>query len=274
MPVVNLKLGFIGAGMMASAMINAIIAAKVAKPEHIVATDIYKPSLERLSATGIRTSDVNIEAVKDSEVVILAVKPDLIPSVLTEIKQYLSQDVLIISIAASVQLTDIEQLIPGKRVVRVMPNTPCLVSESAAGFTLGQHATAEDREVVEALFGAVGYACEVKESQLDAVTGLSGSGPAYIFVLIDALADGGVRMGLPRAMALKLAAQTVKGAATMVLETGTHPGVLKDQVCSPGGTTIAAVEALEKNGFRAAAISAVVAATTKSMEMRNTNKKN
>lgn len=272
MPVTNPKLGFIGAGMMSSAMINGIIVAKVTKPEHIIASDVYQPSLDRLSASGIRTSQSNMEVVSGADVVILAVKPDVIPAVLKEIDQHLTKDSLVVSIAAGVPLAVLEALVPGKRVVRVMPNTPCLVSESAAAFSLGSVATDEDRELVQSLLGAVGYACEVKESQLDAVTGVSGSGPAYIFVLIEALADGGVRMGLPRATALKLAAQTVKGAATMVLETGTHPAVLKDQVCSPGGTTIAAVEALEKNGFRAAAIAAVVAATNRSMEMRDAKK--
>ncbi|CAM9342325.1 unnamed protein product [Ectocarpus sp. 13 AM-2016] len=277
MPASNPKLGFIGAGMMSSAMINGIIAAKVTEPGNIIASDLYQPSLDRLSASGVRTSTTNKEVVTGADVIVLAVKPDVIPAVLTEIEQFLTDDSLVVSIAAGVPLSALENLVPGKRVIRVMPNTPCLVSESAAAFSLGSHAKDEDRELVQSLLSAVGFACEVKESQLDAVTGVSGSGPAYIFVLIEALADGGVRMGLPRATALKLAAQTVKGAATMVLETGTHPGehglrVLKDNVCSPGGTTICAVEALEKNGFRAAAISAVVAATNKSLEMRNAKK--
>eukprot|EP00903_Cladosiphon_okamuranus_P012498 g11703.t1 len=272
MAATNPKLGFIGAGMMSSAMINGIIAAKVTKPENIIASDVYQPSLDRLSASGVQTSISNKEVVSGSDVVVLAVKPDVIPTVLEEIEECLTEESLVVSIAAGVPLSVMEGLVPGKRVVRVMPNTPCLVSESAAAFALGTHAREEDRELVQSLLSAVGYACEVKESQLDAVTGVSGSGPAYIFVLIEALADGGVRMGLPRATALKLAAQTVRGAATMVLETGTHPGVLKDQVCSPGGTTIAAVEALEKSGFRAAAMAAVVAATTKSLDMRNAKK--
>ncbi|CAM9296014.1 unnamed protein product [Hapterophycus canaliculatus] len=272
MPASDPKLGFIGAGMMSSAMINGIIAAKVTKAENIIASDVYQPSLDRLAASGVRTSDANKEVVSGSDVVVLAVKPDVIPAVLAEIAPHLTEASLVVSIAAGVPLAVLEELVPGKRVVRVMPNTPCLVSESAAAFSLGSHAKEEDRDLVQSLLSAVGYACEVKEYQLDAVTGVSGSGPAYIFILIEALADGGVRMGLPRATALKLAAQTVRGAATMVLETGTHPGVLKDQVCSPGGTTIAAVEALEKNGFRAAAMSAVVAATNKSLEMRSAKK--
>uniref|UniRef100_A0A7S4IV28 Pyrroline-5-carboxylate reductase n=1 Tax=Prymnesium polylepis TaxID=72548 RepID=A0A7S4IV28_9EUKA len=156
----------------------------------------------------------------------------------------------------------------GARVIRVMPNLPCLVGECAAGFCRGAGATAADADTVKHLLSTVGRAEEVPEKLMDAVTGLSGSGPAYGFLLVEALADGGVRAGLPRPIAQALAAQTVKGAAAMVLETGKHPGDLKDQVCSPGGTTIAGVEALEKNGFRAAAMAAVAAASGRSLELR------
>eukprot|EP00752_Nemacystus_decipiens_P008255 g7382.t1 len=261
-------IGFIGAGMMATAMVNGIIAAKVSGPGNIVVSAAHKSSLERLAASGVRTTESNPEVASGSDVVVLAVKPDIIPAVLREIEPHLREDALIVSIAGGIPLAAVEQLVPGKRVIRVMPNTPCLVSEGAAGFSMGSHATVEDRSTVQRLMGAVGLAFEVKEPLLDGVTGVSGSGPAYIFVLIEALADGGVRMGLPREMAIKLAAQTVKGAAAMVLETGEHPAVLKDQVCSPGGLTIAAIESLEKNGFRSAAIQAVVTVATKSFEMR------
>eukprot|EP00903_Cladosiphon_okamuranus_P019207 g17661.t1 len=261
-------LGFVGAGMMATAMINGIIAAKVSAPGSIIVSAAHKSSLERIAASGVRTAESNPEVASESDVVVVAVKPDIYPSVLQEIEPHLKEDALVVSIAGGISLAAVEQLVPGKRVVRVMPNTPCLVSEGAAGFSMGSHAKDEDRDMVQRLMGAVGLACEVKEPLLDGVTGVSGSGPAYIFVLIEALADGGVRMGLPRAMAIKLAAQTVKGAAAMVLETGEHPGVLKDQVCSPGGLTIAAIESLEKNGFRSAAIQAVVTVATKSFEMR------
>ena len=175
---------------------------------------------------------------------------------------------LVISIAAGVTLTSLEAALPeSARVIRVMPNTPCLVGEMAAGFSAGSRAEPEDMNLVGTLLNTLGTAMPCEEKLLNAVTGLSGSGPAYIFVLIEALADGGVRQGIPRATALSLAAQTVKGAAQMVLETGKHPGILKDQVCSPGGTTIAGVEALENGGFRAATIAAVSAATKRADEL-------
>ena len=178
------------------------------------------------------------------------------------------KDMLFVSIAAGVTSDSIKQELPEKsRVVRVMPNTPCLVGEMAAGFCKGPNALPEDMTLVGSLLNTLGTAMPCDEKLLNAVTGLSGSGPAYIFVLIEALADGGVRQGIPRATALALAAQTVKGAAQMVLETGKHPGILKDQVCSPGGTTIAGVEALETNGFRAATMSAVSAATARADEL-------
>lgn len=157
-----------------------------------------------------------------------------------------SQTPLIISIAAGVTLATLESALPGHRVIRVMPNTPCLVGEAASAFSLGKHATDADRTLVKTLLDAVGLSMEVPETLLDAVTGLSGSGPAYVFQFIEALSDGGVMAGLPRNVAMQLAAQTVKGAAEMVLRTGKHPGELKDGVTSPGGTTIAGVEALEK----------------------------
>lgn len=174
---------------------------------------------------------------------------------------------LLISIAAGVECSQFT--LEGKRTIRVMPNTPCLVNSMAAAYCAGKYATPEDMEFVGTVLNAVGTAVACEEKLMNAVTGLSGSGPAYIFMLIEALADGGVRQGLPRATAIKLAAQTVKGAAEMVLKTGTHPGVLKDQVCSPGGTTIAGVHALEDNGFRAAAIGAVAAATKRAHELSN-----
>eukprot|EP00956_Cyclotella_meneghiniana_P045425 scaffold368165_cov83-Cyclotella_meneghiniana.AAC.6 len=178
---------------------------------------------------------------------------------------------VIISIAAGITLETLEKALPGRRVVRVMPNTPCLVGEAACGFALGTLATDEDRTLVKTLLDAVGLSMEVSETLLNAVTGLSGSGPAYVFQFIEALSDGGVRAGLPRNVATMLAAQTVKGAAEMVLSTGKHPGQLKDAVTSPGGTTIAGVEALEKGGFRATTISAVTAATKRSMQLGGTS---
>jgi len=200
------------------------------------------------------------------DVVILAVKPNNVPAACEDIIK-IPSEALVISIAAGVTLGKLEEALPGRKVVRVMPNTPCLVGEAATAFASGKLVTEQDKDTVKAIFGAVGLALEVDEKLLDAVTGLSGSGPAYVFQFIEALSDGGVRAGLSRAVATQLAAQTVKGAAEMVLQTGTHPGVLKDGVTSAGGTTIAGIEALEKGGFRAATMSAVMAATKRSMQL-------
>jgi pyrroline-5-carboxylate reductase len=188
------------------------------------------------------------------------VLPTLVPD--------LRQETLLVSIASGVTLSRLQELLgTGRRIVRVMPNTPCLVHACAAGITAGEHATESDTIMVKALFDAVGLAVVVPEKLIDAVTGLSGSGPAYGYVLIEALADGGVKMGLPRALAQALAAQTLLGAAKMVLETGLHPGALKDAVASPAGTTIAGLHELEKAGVRAALMNAVEAAARRAQEM-------
>lgn len=243
----KLSAGFIGCGMMASAMMDGLIAKKVVdNPDCIVCSDIYQPNLDLAAAKGITAAGSNEELCKNAiDVVILAVKPFAIEEVCKDIVKVPS-DALIVSIAAGVTLDTLQKQLPGRRVVRVMPNTPCLVGEAASGFAMGALCKDKDREIVQRIFGSVGIAKEIKEVLLNAVTGLSGSGPAYVYEFIEALADGGVRSGLPREVALQLAAQTVKGAATMVLETGIHPGQLKDNVCSPGGTTIAGVETLEK----------------------------
>lgn len=188
--------------------------------------------------------------------------------VLKEIAPFVDDSHLLISIAAGYPVSKMENFLgTDKRLVRVMPNTPCKIGEGASGFCLGKNATQEDSDSVKLMFDSVGLALEVTESQLDAVTGVSGCGPAYVFMFIEALADGGVKMGLSREVALQLAAQNVLGSAKMVLQTGEHPGVLKDQVCSPGGTTIEAVAMLEERGFRYAAMSAVVAAAEKSIAL-------
>jgi len=203
---------------------------------------------------------------RSTDVIVLAVKPHIIQSACEDVAKVDTQ-ALVISIAAGIKLAQLEKHLPGRRVIRVMPNTPCLVGEASSGISLGSLATEEDSNTVKRIFGAVGLAVVVAENLLDAITGVSGSGPAYVFQFIEALSDGGVRAGLPRAIATQLAAQTVKGAAEMVLQTGKHPGELKDAVTSPGGTTIAGVEALEKGGFRATTISAVLATTKRSMQL-------
>ena len=265
--LIGKKVGFLGAGMMASAMIKGLISNGVA-PSSITASDVYQPALDALPE-GVVSAPTNLDVVTASDVLVVAVKPYMVGTVLGECREVLSakKEVLVVSIAAGIPIDVLETFVPdGTPVVRCMPNTPCLVGQAAVGFALGRNCVnGDEAAVTESLF--TGTVLQVEESNLDAVTAVSGSGPAYVFLFIEALADGGVRAGLSRQIALKLAAQTVKGAAEMQLETGLHPGVLKDQVCSPGGTTIAAVEALEKNGFRYAAMSAVAAANAKCKEM-------
>ena len=210
----------------------------------------------------------NAEVLAAADVVLLAVKPQMMASLLAEVRPAIQPRHLLVSIAAGVTLPQLaSSLPPGTRTVRVMPNTPCLVGASASGFAKGPHATDADVELVATFFGAVGNAFPLAEHLLDAVTGLSGSGPAFVYLMIEAMADGGVRVGLPREVALQLAAQTVFGSAKMVLATGQHPAALKDAVASPGGTTIAGLHALERAGARAAFMDAVEAATKRAAEL-------
>jgi len=264
----DISIGFLGCGMMASALMGGLVSAKLVKdPSSIACSDVYKPSVEKAKARGYSATESNEDVCSNAkDAIVIAVKPNVVKDVCSDI-QKVTSNALIISIAAGVTLETLEESLPGRRVVRVMPNTPCLVGEAASGYAMGKLCIDDDREIVQKLLGAVGVAKEIKEVLLNAVTGLSGSGPAYVYQFIEALADGGVRSGLPRSVAMELAAQTVKGAAEMVLKTGEHPGKLKDNVTSPGGTTIAGVEALEKGGFRASTISAVTAATKRSMQL-------
>jgi len=263
--------GFVGAGAMAEAIIRGIVASK-AEGVTIAAADPFpaRHAVIAEAAPGAFTSTDNAEVLARSDLVVLAVKPQVMGSAMGTLSS--SVDVarhLVVTIAAGISTAALEALLPaGARVVRVMPNTPCLCGETAAALCRGAKATDADVAAVRAMMTASGgQIFEVPEYQMDAVTGLSGSGPAYVYLMIEALADGGVRAGLPRPVALGLAAQTVYGSAKMVQHTGLHPGLLKDQVCSPGGTTIAGVHALEAGGFRAAIMDAVVAASTRSAEL-------
>jgi pyrroline-5-carboxylate reductase len=260
--------GFIGTGMMANALVVGMCKAGLVEARDVVGTDPYAESRKRFEQTGARLLASNGDVVAASDVVFLSVKPYVVPQVLDEVGSLVSADKVVVSIAAGVTLAAIEARLPPKtRVIRVMPNTPCAVGQSASGVSKGTWASDADMELIVSLFNSVGLAVACPEKDLNAVTGLSGSGPAYIFMVIEALADGGVRAGLTRDTALKLAAQTVKGAACMVLETGQHPGVLKDQVCSPGGTTIAGVHALEEGKLRATLMSAVLQAKLRADEL-------
>jgi pyrroline-5-carboxylate reductase len=210
----------------------------------------------------------NGDVVRAASVLILATKPEQVASVLAEVRDEFTRRHLLISIAAGVSLAQLEAGLPTRaRVVRVMPNTPALVGAAASGYAVGKAATRSDGHLVQRLFSTVGVAFQVKESLLDAVTGLSGSGPAYVYQFIEALSDGGVAVGLPREVATQLAAQTVLGGARMVIETGIHPGTLKDMVTSPGGTTIEGLHELEKGKLRGTVMSAVRVAAEKSKQL-------
>jgi pyrroline-5-carboxylate reductase len=261
--------GFIGSGKMATAMIQGMLRAGIAPAEAICTSDPLAAARAALqSATGITVFDANLPVLERSEVLVLAVKPQNMAEVLHQLRPVVTPEHLVISIAAGITLASIEDGLGSHgRLVRVMPNTPALVGEGASAYAMGPRTRPEDEAIVGSCLGAVGRAVRVPESALDAVTGLSGSGPAFVYLMIEALADGGVRVGLPRDVATLLAAQTVLGAAMMVRETGQHPGVLKDQVASPGGTTIAGLHALERGGVRGALIDAVEAATRRSAEL-------
>jgi pyrroline-5-carboxylate reductase len=267
-PTITSKIAFIGGGQMAEAMIGGLLSGQVCPAESIWATDPVVERRDRLkSQFGIRVGPANREAVSWADVVVLAVKPQMLPAVLSELAPILAH-ALAISIVAGVTIrTFTEQAGGATRVVRAMPNTPALVREGMTALAMGAGVSDDDVRLVRIMFEAVGLVVPVEERLMDAVTGLSGSGPAYVFQAIEALADGGVMMGLPRQTAELLAAQTVIGAARLVLESGVHPAQLKDRVASPGGTTIAGLHQLEQGGFRATLMAAVEAATIRSKEL-------
>ncbi len=265
----KLTIGFLGAGKMATALAKGFVRAGLITSKQILASDPSEAACASFAKeVESKTTAFNPDVVKAMQVLILAVKPDQVSGVLGEIRDCFTEKHLLISIAAGVTLTKLEQLLgDGTRIIRVMPNTPALVGASASAFAANKAALPADIELAQKLFSAVGVAFQVKESLLDAVTGLSGSGPAYVYQFIEALSDGGVAAGLPREIATNLAAQTVLGAAKMVLETRLHPGALKDMVASPGGTTIEGLHELEKGKLRGTVMSAVRAATEKSRRL-------
>ncbi len=266
---IDKKIAFLGGGNMAEALVKGLIAAGAAKPDQIAVTDVSPDRLEHLKRTyGLTPRSSNQEAAREADIIILSVKPQVVEKVLSEVSSVVDNKKLVISIAAGIAIARIEKALKeGSRVVRVMPNTPALVLAGAAALAGGKHATGEDLSLARNIFNSVGRAAVVEEKLMDAVTGLSGSGPAYVFMIIDALSDAGVKAGLPRQLALELAAQTVFGSAKMVLETKEHPGKLRDMVTSPGGTTIEGLHALEKGRLRATLMNAVEAATARSREL-------
>lgn len=265
----NFTVGFLGAGQMATALAKGFLSSGRLQADRLIASDVVPAAAEKFHAqTGGRIGTSPAEILKTADVIFLAVKPQQMAGLLAACAQDVQAGHLFVSIAAGIPLVSLESgLGPSARVIRVMPNTPCLVGQGASAFALGSRATPADSELVQSLLNTVGVALAVPEHLLDAVTGLSGSGPAYVYLMIEALSDGGVRMGLPREAATRLAAQTVLGAAQMVLTTGQHPGVLKDAVTSPGGTTIAGLQALEQHAVRGALMDAVQAATERSRQL-------
>jgi pyrroline-5-carboxylate reductase len=267
--VTGRRWGFIGSGKMATALIKGMLRSGIAPIEAIGASDPLPAARAALeSETGVKVYDSNLPVVQQSAVLVLAVKPQSMRQVLDNLRPVVTSDHLVVSVAAGITIAAITQgLRPGVRVVRVMPNTPALVGEGASAYAAGPGVGPEDLLVVKSFLDSVGQSVAVAETLLDAVTGLSGSGPAFVYLMIEALSDGGVRAGLPREVATLLASQTVLGAARMVRETGLHPGVLKDHVASPGGTTIAGLNVLERAAVRGALIDAVETAARRSAEL-------
>ncbi len=263
------RIAFIGAGNMAGALIKGLLHATACAPDEIFALDVRPERLAELSSRhGVRTGRDLAEACEWADVVVLSTKPQVFDRILPGVAKSVRPGALVVSVAAGVPIEAIEARLPaGTRVVRTMPNTPSLVDAGATAVAAGTHASDEDLDLVRRIFDSVGITVLLDESLLDAVTGLSGSGPAYIFLIIEALSDAGVKVGLHRDSAQLLAAQTVLGAAKLLIETGEHPGRLKDMVTSPGGTAIAGLHTLEAGGLRTTLINAVESATHRSREL-------
>ncbi len=262
------RIAFVGAGNMGGALIRGILKAQLLPASQVVASTPEEDQLELLSKAypGLVVTTNNREAVAGANIVVIAVKPQIIRKVLREIQSDVPRDALVLSVAAGVPIDFIHGILQ-RRVARAMPNTPAVVGMGATAVSFSSDCDERDITAVKAIFAAVGMVTTVEESLLDAVTGLSGSGPAFIFTIIEALADAGVKVGLPRKKAQALAAQTVVGSARLLIESGEHPGVLKDQVTSPGGTAIAGLHTLEEGGLRTTLINAVQSATERAREL-------
>ncbi|MCH6554326.1 MAG: pyrroline-5-carboxylate reductase [Acidobacteria bacterium] len=264
------KIAVIGVGKLGETLIRALLDAGVVQPSQLTATAKHPETLEAKKGLGIRLTLDNRAAAKGADIIILAVKPQAMAEVLGELRSSVTPRQLVISIAASVGTGTIERGL-GKKVpvVRTMPNTPCLIREGMSGIAPGKHATREHLALTQEIFNALGRSLVLDEKHMDAVTGLSASGPAYVYIIIESLAEGGVKVGLPRDISTQLAAQTVLGSAMMVLETQEHPAKLKDMVTTPAGCTIDGVLELEDGGLRVALIKAVVRATQRAKELAN-----
>jgi pyrroline-5-carboxylate reductase len=265
----NKTIGFIGSGNMGSAIIGGMLSSGLVSPSNITASDISSTALDNLEKKfHIHTTMSNIDTASISDILFLSVKPNIYPIIIKEIKDHLKKDVILVAIAAGQSISHIEALFNKDiKLAKVMPNTPALVGEGMAAVSPNKNLTPEDIQDVLDIFKSIGKAEVVGEHLMDVVTGISGSSPAYVYMFIEAMADAAVSEGMPRAQAYEFSAQAVLGAAKMVLETKEQPGALKDQVCSPGGTTIAAVCELERTGMRSSVISAVRSCINKSREM-------
>ena len=267
------RIGIIGAGKIGSAIARGIIRAGLVNTDQVMASDVSEPLRQAITnELGVGVTSGNRQLCDFADIVILAVKPQMVDSVVKQMAESFGADKLLVSVAAGVPLSRIQAgLPPGARIVRVMPNICCVVGAGAAGYAGGAHARPEDLEIVGSILNSFGIGLPVEEKDLDAVTGLSGSGPAYVFLFIEALADGGVKVGLAREVALKLALHTVYGAARMALDSAKHLSELKDEVTSPGGTTIAGLYALEQKSLKGIVMDAVVSATKRSQELGKGN---
>lgn len=263
------KIGFIGCGNMGKAMVGGIIKSKLISPEQIIVSDLSEKALSSIkSELNVNITTDSIEVAKNSEVVVLAIKPNIYEIVMNAIKDSISKDTIVVTIAAGISL-DFSQRILGEdiKIIRTMPNTPALVGEGMSAVCPNKNVTEEEINYILSLFSSFGKAELLPEYLINSVIGVSGSSPAYIFMLIEAMADAAVLDGMPRTKAYTFAAQAVLGSAKMVLETGKHPGELKDMVCSPGGTTIEAVKTLERTGFRSSVIDSIGDCIKKAKEM-------
>ena len=273
----NKKICIIGTGNMGEAIVSGLIGSGSSDPGKIICTDVRESTLKAVAKEyGVQTTTSNLEAVKQSDIVIYAVKPQIMAAVIKETVEKLDMSKLVISIAAGVPMAALESCLNKKlRLIRVMPNIAAAVKEAATAVAAGKNASKEDVEIAMSIFDSIGKTVFIKENYLmDAITGLSGSGPAYIFLIVEALADAGVKVGLARQEAIFLSAQTVLGAAKMLIETKEHPGQLRDKVTSPGGTAIAGLATLEKGGLRTTLINAVEVATNRSRELGEMTIKN
>jgi pyrroline-5-carboxylate reductase len=273
----NKKICIIGTGNMGAALVSGLTGSGSSSPKKIICTDVRESTLKAIEKKyGVQTTTSNLEAVKQSDIVIYAVKPQIMAAVIKETVEKLDMSKLIISIAAGVPMAALESCLNKElRLIRVMPNIAAAVKEAATAVAAGKNASEEDVEIAMSIFDSIGKTVFIKENYLmDAITGLSGSGPAYIFLIVEAMADAGVKVGLSRQDAIFLSAQTVLGAAKMLIETKEHPGQLRDRVTSPGGTAIAGLATLEKGGLRTTLINAVEVATNRSRELGEMTIKN